>query len=302
MRRALVLALMLAVAPVPALAQDGTVDTLTYRAKPGDTLAMIAAEHYGDRGKAIFIRVENKLTKPRPLRPGERLKIPINREITTSPGDTFETLAGTYLGNPRRGVFLAEFNNLTPEERLPAGTQLQVPFTVTHVADGNESLGSVAAAYFNDSKQGETLRRYNFLDKPALEKGESILVPINNVRLQASKVPAVDAESKKRRAARRDVTQRAATALPKAWQAWRSGEHARIEALLVALDLDYLDTSEAVDVALLRGLAHVADGKLDLAKEDFKSVRVRRENHVLRKFDYSPKVLELWVAVGGQTD
>jgi hypothetical protein len=244
--------------------------------------------------------VENKLERARPLRPGERLRIPINREITTSPGDTFETLAGTYLGNARRGVFLAEFNNMSPEDRLPAGTQLQVPFTVTHTADGRESLASISATYFHDSKRGELLQRYNFLEKSVLEKGDSIAVPVNHVRLQAAKMPPVDAESKKRRAARHDAAQRAASALPRAWQAWRAGEYPRIATLLVELDPDYLDTAEAVDLGLLRGLAHVAAGKVELAKEAFKAVRARDEAHVLRRFDYSPKIVELWEEVGGQ--
>jgi LysM repeat protein len=292
-----VLALLVAALPAHA---DSTVDTITYRAKQGDTLGMIAAEYYGDRTKTIFLKVENKIERVRTLRPGERLRIPINREITTAPGDTFETLAGTYLGNARRGVFLAEFNHMSPEDRLPAGTQLQVPFTVTHTTDGRESLASIATTYLHDSKRGELLQRYNFLEKSVLDKGESIVVPINNVRLQAAKMPPVDAEAKQRRATRRDIAQRAANALPRAWQAWRAGEYARILTLVIDLDPDYLDTAEAVDLGMLRGLAHAADGKLELAKEDFKAVRARNEAHVLRRFDYSPKIVELWEEVGGQ--
>ena len=59
---------------------------------------------------------------------------------------------------------------------------------------------------------------------------------------------------------------------------------------------------QAVDVALLRGLAAAAQGNKDLAIENFKAVRARKESHVLRKFDYSPKILELWTQAGGSTD
>lgn len=299
-RLGLALGLALALGLPAAQAQDASTDTIGYRAKDGDTLGMIAAEHYGDRRKAIFIMVENKITHARRLRAGERLKIPVNREITTSPGDTFETLAGTFLGNPLRGRFLAEFNRMSPEERLPAGTQLQVPFTVTHTAASNESLASIGAAYFNDSKQGDMLKRYNFLEKGSIEKGESIIVPVYNVYLQAAKMPQVDAESKARRAARLEAAREAMSALPKAWQAWRSGDYRRIETLLHGIDADYLDTAEAVDVGLLRGLAQAAEGKTELALESFKEVRARKESHVLHKFDYSPKILALWEQAGGQ--
>lgn len=296
-------ALLLLLLATPAHAQDATVDTVNYRCKEGDTLPLIAAEYYGDRKKAIFIMVENKITHPRPLKPGEKLKIPVPREITTSPGDTFETLAGTFLGDPHRGVFLADFNGLSPEDRLPAGTQLQVPFTVTHKAAATESFQSIALAYFNDKAQGEMLRRYNAMtDKQAIEKDETIQVPIFNVRLSASKMPPIDPEAKTRRASRREAAQHAAQNLPRAWQAWRTGEIKAIDTLLFDIDIDYLDTNEAIDVALLRGLAAAAANNKDLALENFKAVRARKESHVLRKFDYSPKILALWKEAGGSTD
>ena len=285
-----------------AYAQE-TTDTTRYTVKEGDTLGLIAAEYYGDRKKAIFIMVENKLEHSRKLRPGEKLRIPVNREITTAPGDTFETIAANFLGDARRGVFVAEFNGMSPEDRLPAGTQLQIPFTVTHKAEATESFQSIAAAYFADKSQAEMLRRYNFMnDKNQLEKDETIQVPVYNVRLQASKLPPVDPEAKTRRAARRDAAQRAASNLPRAWSAWRNGEIKAIEPLLFGVDIDYLDTAEAVDVALLRGLAAAAEGKKDLALENFREARARKETHVLRKFDYSPKILALWTQAGGSTD
>jgi hypothetical protein len=299
-KRFVLAALLLA---APAHAQDATVDTINYRVREGDTLPLVAAEYYGDRKKAIFIMVENKITHTRPLKPGERLKIPVNREITTAPGDTFETLASTYLGDPRRGVFLAEFNGMAAEDHLPAGTQLQIPFTVQHKAAATETFASIAAAYFNDKSQADLLRGYNFMnDKQALEKDETIQVPIFNVRLQASKMPPLDPEAKQRRAIRREAAQDAAAKIPRAWAAWRTGDTKQIATLLFGIDIDYLDTDEAVDVALLRGLAAAAEGNKELAVEHFKSVRARKDTHVLRKFDYSPKILALWQQAGGSTD
>src|SRR5690606_6536568 len=132
--------------PRPTRADDRRSDTLTYRVKESDSLALIAAEFYGDRNKAIFIMVANKILHPRKLKPGERLKIPVSRQVTTAPGDSFATLAETYLGDARRGTFLAEFNNMSPGS-LASGTALSIPFTVTHTANSTESIGSIAAAY-----------------------------------------------------------------------------------------------------------------------------------------------------------
>ncbi|HWU88508.1 MAG TPA: LysM peptidoglycan-binding domain-containing protein [Kofleriaceae bacterium] len=270
--------------------------------KPGDTLQLIAAEFYGDRNRAIFIMVENKITHAKPLKPGERLRIPRDREITTSPEDTWETLAGAYLGDPRRAPFLAEFNKMTSEEAVPAGTPLHVPVTVTHTAEATETLASISAAYFGEPKHADMLRRYNFREKMSLEKGESIVIPVFHVRLPESKLPPTDAEAKARQAARRTAASDAVKALPKAWQAWRAGEYAEIETLLSKLNTDYLETESAVEVMLLRGLAHAAEDKGDLALADFQKVRERKQGHVLRKFDYSPKVLEIWEKAGGKVE
>lgn len=276
--------------------------TTVYRVKQGDTLQLIAAEYYGDRNKAIFIMVENKITHTKPLRPGERLRVPLSREVTTSPDDTWESLAGAYLGDPRRAPFLAEFNNTRSDETIPAGTALHVPFTVTHTAAATETIGSISAAYFGESKHAEMLRRYNFREKGALEKGETLIVPVFHVRLQASKMPPTDAEAKKRQAKRREAAKDAATAVPKAWQAWRVGDYADIEKLLLNIEVDFVDSEIAVDVHLLLGLARAADGKVDLAVDDFKKVLVRKPSHVLRKFDHSPKILEVWESAGGTSE
>jgi LysM repeat protein len=300
-KAALAVAVVCALATV-ARAQDATNDVTIIRVKPGDTLPILASEFYGDRNKAIFIMVKNRITHERALRPGERLKIPVNRPITTSPDDTFQTLAATYLGDARRGPFLAEFNNLSFEDSLPAGTALLVPFTVQHEAQGTESLQNIALAYFNDAKIAELLRRYNFLEKTALDRGERITVPVFNVRLQAAKMPPLADDAKTRQAIRRSASQDAASAIPQAWHAWRTGEYRAIEVLLKKIDIDYLDQRQAIDVGILRGLAHIAENKLELAGDDFKSVLDRHHDHALRRFDYSPKVLAVWEKAGGKLE
>lgn len=287
---------------VPARGAEASNNTIVYRARQGDTLQLIAAEYYGDRNKAIFIMVENKITHTKPLRPGERLRIPVSREITTSPEDTWETMARAYLGDARRAPFLADFNNMSHEESVPAGTVLHVPFTVTHRAEATETLGNISLAYFGEAKHADLLRRYNFLEKGSLERGETLIVPVFHVRLQASKLPPPDAEAKRRQALRRESANEAASAVPKAWQFWRAGDYADIEKLLLKIEVSFADPKHAVDVHLLLGLVHAAEGKADLAMDDFKKVRGLKPDHVLRRFDYSPKILEVWQKAGGKVE
>lgn len=296
--------LLLAVVLLPlgvARAQSGTTDTIRYRVKAKDTLELIAAEHYGDRNRAIFIMVANKIVHPRPLRAGEILKIPVSRTIITSPGDTWSSLAETYLGNAERGPFLAEFNGVPADDGLASGTSVSIPFTVTHTASSTETIASIAAAYFGDSKNAAMIRRYNFLDKDTIEKGEQIVVPITNVRLSPSKVPGLDAEARARRERQRAAQARARRALPAAKQAWRAGELSEVRAALseIELDLEYLDTQQVIELGVLLGAMHVAQDDIKPALEAFKRVLARKPSLTLSPYYFPPKILAVWKQAGG---
>jgi LysM repeat protein len=292
-------------APGVAGAQDSpALRPAVYRVRQGDTLELIAAEFYGDRSKAVFIAAENKLTRPRALRPGERLRVPVSREITTSPGDTFESLAMTYLGGARRGAFLAEWSGLSHDESLPAGTQITIPFTIAHTAQSPESLTEISRMYFGDTRGAEMLRHYNQLERGSIERGDTLQVPAYHVRLNPARQPQLDAESKARRDHRRDALGRAARALPAARLAWKTGDFAGVRATLTPLepDLDYLDTDEAVEIGVLLGSAHVAFDDADAALASFKRVIDRQPQHALRRYDHSPKVLAVWQKANGPVD
>jgi len=286
---------------VPRAHADATSDTMVYKVKQSDSLGLIAAEFYGDRNKAIFIMVANKIVHPRPLKAGERLKIPVSRQVITAPGDTFESLAGAFLNDIRRGPFLAEFNDLSPDDGLPSGTAISIPFTVTHTAQATETIANITAAYFGDTKNAGMIRRYNFLEKDAIEKGEHLSVPIFNVRLQASKMPSIGAESKARRERQQKAQDSAAKAIPAAKQAWRNGDYAEVKAALaeVELDIDYLDLSQAVEVGILLGSLHVAYNDPKPALEAFKRVVERKPTHQLAPYFHSPRVLAVWKEAGG---
>jgi LysM repeat protein len=279
-----------------------TADTVTIRAKQNDSVSMLASEFYGDRNKFPYIIAENRFTKPRPLVQGQRLRIPILREITTAPNDTFQSLAETLLGDPRRGGFLAEANQLSADDSLAAGTPLIVPFTVTHTADNRETLAHIAATYYSEPKFGEILKSYNFLDKAVLDKGEAITIPSLQVKVHPAKIPPPDAESKARRERRRDNTRLAASAIPVARHAWRIGDYAMVKKQLIDIDVAFVEVGPAVEVGVLLGSAQIAFGEADKALVTFRSVLDRKPTHTLRKVDHSPKVLAVWKKADGQVE
>ncbi|HVK87217.1 MAG TPA: LysM peptidoglycan-binding domain-containing protein [Kofleriaceae bacterium] len=299
MRRVVAAAVLVLALRGPVRAQE--TGTLIYKVRPNDSLSLIAAEFYGDRNKAIFIMVANKMEHPRKLRGGERLKIPVSRQLITSPGDTFESIAKALLGDERRGRYLARFNNLDEGSSLASGTELAIPFTVTHTAQSTESIANITAAYFGDAKNAALISGYNFLDKDAIDKGDRVIIPIFNVRLQASKLPALDAESRNRVQQQRRARERAAAAIPAARQAWRDGDFAGVRGALAEAEseLDYLDAQQAAEAGVLLGATHVASNDNKPALVAFKRVLQRLPTYELDAFHFSPKVLAVWREAGG---
>jgi len=301
--RAFVAAVVLAASlAAGAIAQAQNLETIKVRVRKGDTLELLAAEYYGDRQYAVFIMKANKMTHPRELRPGEKIRIPIQREITTAVGDTLAGLAETYLGDARRAEFLAEFNNLSPTATLAAGQTVIIPFSVTHQAASRETIESIAAAYFRDAKKADLLRAYNFIDKDALQKGEELVVPIYNVRVRSSKLPPRDSESTEREARLREMEERAMSALPRARASWRAGEYALVKKELVDIDLDYLPDSVAAEIGVLLGGAYIAFDDADSAVATFQKVLSRKPGHTIHAYAFSPKVRAVWKKAGGEVD
>ena len=117
--------------------------------------------------------------------------------------------------------------------------------------------GLVATAFFGDPKQADAIRAYNALDKAMLDKGESILVPVLNVRTRPEHTPTLDADSVQRHDAQKRARADAQAELPIAHAAWLEGDFKQVRDALdpVAKQFDYLDTPTAIDVGVLLGKA-----------------------------------------------
>jgi LysM repeat protein len=276
--------------------------TQTIRVKPKDSLDLIAAEYYGDRDGAIFIIAENKLKTPVKLAPFSRLRIPVTRDIVTQEGDTFESLAETYLGDKKRAQILADFNELDVNETPATGTPLTIPFQVTHTAQGTETLVSIAQTYLDDPKQADFIRKYNFLDKTSLEKGESVLVPVLTVHMPSGKSIGLDKDAIARRDEHRKAMAAVEDVLPNAHAAWQQGDFKHVKDLLMpfADKTALLDMKTAVDLNVLLGKSHIAFDETQPAIDSFKRVLARKNWHRLSSYYESPKVVDAWKQAGGQ--
>lgn len=297
--RALIAAIVLAAGLAHA---QPDADVTFYTVKPKDELPLVAAELYGDRNAAIVISAANKMQRPRPLRPGERLRIPKDRVYVTKPGDTFDAIALALLGDGKHAALLADVNKLPAYASLTAGTEIVIPVTVQHVSQGGEPIATIALAYYGDNKHLELLRTYNGLDHDTLDKNEAITVPLPGVRLV--KHAALDAESQQRRDKQAAARDAATGMLQAARDAFAAAEFRRVIDLLAqpAIDLDYLDPAMAADVGVLLGKAYLATGDDAKALDTFQRAVRRKPDHVLSAFADSPKVRDAWKKAGGKVD
>lgn len=284
-------------------AAEEPADFVMYKVKQGDTIDLVAAEFYGDHVRtSAFIVDENKWKTYRKLNPGERIRVPIAREITTSKGDTLPELATKYLGDPNRATYIAQLNSMQVTDIPAAGVALKLPFKVTHVAQTTESLAAISQFYFGDAKEVELLRAYNNLgDKTAIEKNDSIIVPVLNLRVHDERLPTPSQEALARRKEHANANEAAVAALPIARLAELQGDYADVAKALaeVGKKLEYLDEPLLGEVGMLLGKALVASGDKAGATTVFAEVAAREPTRKLSGYYESPTVIDAWRAAGG---
>ncbi|MFT3697676.1 MAG: LysM peptidoglycan-binding domain-containing protein [Kofleriaceae bacterium] len=284
-----------------AHADDGVV---SYRVKQGETIDLVAAEFYGDHARtSLFIVDENKWKTYKKLNPGEKIRVPITREITTAAGDSLPALAQKYLGDANRASFIAQYNNIAPTLIPASGVVLKLPLVVTHVAQTTESITAISNFYFGDAKQVDVIRTYNNLgDKGAVEKGDSVLIPVLNVRVHQERIPVPDADAIARRKEHTAANEAATAALPIARTAALQGDYAGVAKALsdVGQKLEYVDAPMMSEIGILLGKALVADGKPANAKAMFAQVIAREPQKQMSAYYESPTVIDAWRAANGK--
>lgn len=308
MKRRLLLLLpwiMVAAAAEMAWAQPaGDPSAVVYRTRRGDTLELLAAEHYGDRRHAVLVAAENGIDPARqpfaePLRPSSRIRIPINRRITTDVGDTLASLAQAHLGDARRAPFLVGFNeeralDLPQDLPLAAGQVLDIPIHVHHRVKPQDTLASLAAVYFGAARKADLIREYNFLEAETLVPGSVLVIPIHRVTVQPTRMAPPDAAARARAERHREMQTDARGALATARMAWRAGDYGAVRDTLLALDTDYLVAADAVATGVLLGSAWVALEEPEKALAAFRKVLARAPEHMLDAYEVSPKIRAVW--------
>ncbi len=121
---------------------------------------------------------------------GKQVFIPTGWTYRIRADDTWEDLGRDYLGDGRRGAILASMNHKDPEKAPPAGHLISMPFHVPFRATRPLSLQRIAKIFSAGLPRGRIgekirlIREYNFLKKPSIKAGQTILVPVFHVQVR----------------------------------------------------------------------------------------------------------------------
>jgi hypothetical protein len=302
-------AVALVVLGVSAIASAKVV---VYSSKPGDTPESIAADYYGNRSQAIFIIETNGLERDKPLKPGQKVRIPTAFHYRVHKGDTLEGLALKFLDDKRRSPFLAAFSGLRPTDKLREGQDLLIPFQHVHRTEVPESLQSVARSLYGDASKAKLLADYNFRTAPMLAKGEKVLVPIAHVKIRAVRLlPVVDrppprgqpvkeptvaptlaaAPTKEALKREAELAERVGKQLSIAEKAYKDGSYSDVPSVLdKVLTTEEPSESQLAELFRLKAFAYVALGLDELAVNAFREVLARKPEVSLDEATVSPKI------------
>jgi hypothetical protein len=111
------------------------------------------------------------------------LEIPAVSYKKVQAGDTWKSLALSCLGSEERYVLLAQLNGEQPWAPPELGQIILIPYNLSWVASGNESLSTLAYRFLGSTKYAFQLVTYNNLEEGEIKRGSTLLLPLSDLPL-----------------------------------------------------------------------------------------------------------------------
>ncbi len=186
------LALLCAVS-LSILLEPAPSHAFSYVAKRNETLAMLSLRFYGRVDRERVLVTANGVRESVALIPGMRLEIPTVTYHRVVQGETWESLAEHYLGEPKRAEALALANETMPWLPVETGREIVVPYVLRVVAGPGDSTPSLAYSYLGHRDDAYMVARFNSLGDRPLKSGDVLLLPITDLALTDEGVDAAKA-------------------------------------------------------------------------------------------------------------
>lgn len=152
----------------------------------GDTLAQLAIRVYGSARFETAIAGANALDAHggSTIVAGQSIEIPAPAHHRVREGDTWLTLAATFLGDQRRADTLARANGAVPWVPPVANQEIAIPAVVAHMAAEGDTMMTLAQRYLGDMNKAWVLVAYNFRKgEQRVLRGDIVLVPLLELAL-----------------------------------------------------------------------------------------------------------------------
>jgi LysM repeat protein len=264
--------------------------------RPGETLASIAQRYYGDPRRESVLVAENGLAAQggAPIVVGLRLTIPMASYHRVEPGETWAQLAERFYGDPRR-AFVIEDANHGETDQPPEGAELLIPYPLRHIAAQNDTVSRIAKAYYGDGNEHvRRLRRFNNLRSNRVNRGQVVLVPLDDLVLSEGGRQLIEEETGQALPAGdvRALQTEIEAQLPRLRQHVLTGHYTEAVALgNRLLGAGELTGNQVVTIERELGTAYVALEREDLAVASFRNALDRQPDMILDSMDTSPRVL-----------
>jgi LysM repeat protein len=230
-------------------------------------------------------------------------------------GDTFESIAQRYYGDPTREAVLREANRMkgSSVNGLVPGSWIFIPMVTfyrvnteetwksvavrlygRHVVGPGETLAKIAKMYMPDSPLSlKRLRRFNAGAR--IERGQVVLVPLFDLRLAGEgRAEASDAFTRAAwGGAAKEAQDAVESSLPELIEQVQKARFAEAVSLgNRLLGTQSLTSTQVVTIQKELGVAYVALERSDLAEASFRAALALQPNLELDTVRTSPRVLE----------
>lgn len=196
---------------------------------------------------------------------------------------------------------LLDANKASRRGQPAVGAELLIPYPLRVVADQNDTVQSIAAAFLGGSskKNVSMLMRFGRAKKGKLVRGQVVLVPMGDLTLSEEGKRAIEVQSGRivEGGDVRAVQQWAEERIPEALAHERAGEYPECVALASRLlGTGKLAATQVVTLQRVLGSAYVALGRPQLAAEAFREALRLQPDLELSRIETSPKVLRAFEA------
>jgi LysM repeat protein len=273
--------------------------------RSGETLASIAQAYYGNPKRQAVLRAENGLAEHvEPPGEGVRLLIPAVGYHRVVAGETWRTIAERYYGQPNRAVALIKANGEKPNGAPEEGAQLLLPYPLRHVAETNESLGSIAERYYGSRDDQRLLRTFNG-GRSKVARGEIVLVPLFDLVLSRAGMERIGQATTHSECSESGDTKRVqaevAEAIPQVRAHVLAGRFVEAAALgNQLLGRGKLTGNQEISIQRELATAYVALSREDLAVAAFARALEKQPDLELDSVRTSPRVLHALQAAKSQ--